>query len=127
MIKIVGIKIANYRSFKDRDNEIKELNFINIIVGKNNVGKTNVLRAIYLFFNPESYSEVVDRNMIKQLTGGATKDPKLQIEFEDDELLENETCKYIVVCDLNRNYYYSITASDKRIKEKFNDSIKISK
>ena len=79
MINISEIKIANYRSFKDKGNKISKMNNINVLVGKNNVGKTNVLRAIYLFFYPDNFNALIDRNMIKQLTSGASKNPKISI------------------------------------------------
>ena len=55
MIKVTGIEIRNFRSYKDRENIVTGIKDLNIVVGKNNVGKTNILRAIYLFFNPENY------------------------------------------------------------------------
>ena len=51
MIKVTGIEIRNFRSYKDRENIVTGIKDLNIVVGKNNVGKTNILRAIYLFFN----------------------------------------------------------------------------
>lgn len=49
-----AFKIKNFRCFKHF--EINDLNRINLIAGKNNVGKTALLEAIFLFFgsyNPE--------------------------------------------------------------------------
>lgn len=128
MIRIRTIKIANFRSFKEKDNILKELNMINVMVGKNNAGKTNVLRAIYLFFNPVSYDALTDRNMIKQITGGATKDPKIQIDFEDDEIINGEVCKYTIICDLNEeSNFYSVHKPAVNIEDKFSNSSKIEK
>ncbi len=68
MIQIKKVTIMNFRSFKNKGNILNNINKITVFVGKNNVGKTNVLRAIYLFFNPGMYNSIKDRNMIKQLT-----------------------------------------------------------
>lgn len=101
MIKITGIKIANFRSFKDKENTATSLSFINVFVGKNNVGKTNFLRAVYLFFNPQNYKPATDINYIKQLTGGGTKNPKISLDFEDDNLDKTSTVSYTLICDFN--------------------------
>ena len=114
MIKIQNIVISNFRSFKDKENIIKNLEALNVMVGKNNVGKTNVLRAIYLFFNPETYEPISDRNMVKQITGGASKDPKIDIEFIDDELIKGSEKKYRISCNLNLNYSYLFYISAER-------------
>ncbi len=127
MIKIQNITIANYRSFKDKGNTLNNLNDINVMVGKNNVGKTNVLRAIYLFFNPQIYNPIIDRNMIKQITGGGTKEPKIHISFEDDEVIKNEVTKYTIVCDLNKPNYYSISEGNEEVNSKLENSSKIQK
>lgn len=40
MIKITSIEIRNFRSYKDRGNIVAGIKDLNIVVGKNNVGKT---------------------------------------------------------------------------------------
>lgn len=130
MIRLEEITIANFRSFKDKCNKVDDLKKINVMVGKNNVGKTNVLRAIYMFFHPESYDYTVDRNMVKQLTGGASQDPKITISFTDDELVKERICKYKIVCDINKKntkQYYSIITKDDSISEKLDSHSKIKK
>ena len=54
------------------------------ICGKNNVGKTNTLRAINLFFHPECYQQPEDMPKLKHATGGASIHPKISIEFYDE-------------------------------------------
>ncbi len=54
MIKVTGIEIRNFRSYKDRENIVTGIKDLNIVVGKNNVGKTNILRAIYLFLTQKT-------------------------------------------------------------------------
>ena len=97
------------------------------MVGKNNVGKTNVLRAIYLFFNPETYEPISDRNMVKQITGGASKDPKIDIEFIDDELIKGSEKKYRISCNLNNENLYSVSNTTDDVKGKLNNSAVIKK
>lgn len=86
MIKIVQCNIARYRSILSLELNIsQELNLISIC-GQNNVGKTNTLRAINLFFNPETYSPDIDMPKIKHATGGQSIHPKIEITFWDDQV-----------------------------------------
>lgn len=52
MIKIVGIQINRYRSILSLDFDVVSDSNLVSICGKNNVGKTNTLKAIKLFFSP---------------------------------------------------------------------------
>lgn len=119
MIKIERVRVSNYRSFKNKDNIIDNLKYINVLVGKNNVGKTNLLRAVYLFFNPDNYNPDVDRNEIKNKTGGGSKDPIIEILFLDNELFD-KTEKYSIVCDLNKKpkERYYLKSKNKEIQDK---------
>ncbi len=45
---IDGISIAGYRSFGADEVKIGDLSQINVFIGKNNSGKSNVLRAVRL-------------------------------------------------------------------------------
>lgn len=69
------------------------------ICGQNNVGKTNTLRAINLFFNPESYVRETDMPKIKYATGGQSIHPKIELTFYDDQ-----SDKYYVLCRDMKNY-----------------------
>ena len=51
MITIKKIHIQNFRSIVD---EVIDLDNINFFVGKNDCGKSNVLKALNLFFNGET-------------------------------------------------------------------------
>jgi len=53
MIVIERIEIKNFRSIVSLDKGIKP-NHLNIIVGKNDIGKSNFLKALNLFFNGET-------------------------------------------------------------------------
>ncbi|WP_177219812.1 AAA family ATPase, partial [Staphylococcus hominis] len=88
MINIESISISNFRSFKEKSfsKNLKQLTSMNIFTGKNNAGKTNILRAIHLFFNPLEYDELKDMHMIKKITGGSSKHPTIEIFFKDDSI-----------------------------------------
>ncbi|WP_455679914.1 ATP-dependent nuclease [Streptococcus sp.] len=113
VIKIEKLQINNFRSFKNIGNEISDLEQLNIFTGKNNVGKTNVLRALNLFFNPELYNSSIDMNAIKQITGGGTKDPVIKIYFIYDELERGKSNKYYIKLDLNKKKYISSSKNSK--------------
>ena len=51
-IMLPSFHIKNYRLFKDM--KIDSLKRVNLIVGKNNVGKTSLLEALWLFNNRSS-------------------------------------------------------------------------
>lgn len=87
LLKITWFNVSNFRSFKAKEysEEFRNLNLINVLTGENNTGKTNVLRALNLFFNPESYDPDIDRNYINKLTGGASSHPILYISLLDSK------------------------------------------
>lgn len=85
MLRIVNCNINRYRSILSMAMDIsRELNLI-AICGQNNVGKTNTLRAINLFFHPETYAPEDDMPKIKHATGGQSIHPKIDITFWDDQ------------------------------------------
>lgn len=84
MIRIKHISISRFRSILSVDMEITKDSNLIALCGKNNVGKTNTLRAINLFFNPESYDTSVDIPKIKNATGGQAVHSKIEITFHDD-------------------------------------------
>jgi len=82
----------------------KELNSI-AICGQNNVGKTNTLRAINLFFHPENYAREIDMPKIKYATGGQSIHPKIELTFWDDQ-----RSKYFLLCRNMKNYSENLQA-----------------
>ena len=56
MIKIIKINICRFRSIIDLTVDIEQEYGLISICGKNNVGKTNTLRALSLFFNENDYA-----------------------------------------------------------------------
>ena len=84
-MKIKSINIKRFRSINDLKLEIDtNHNFISIC-GPNNVGKTNVLRAINLFFNPHTYIFEKDAPYLKQHTGGAAVATKINLKLEEKD------------------------------------------
>lgn len=99
MLRIVNCNISRFRSILSMSLDIdKELNLV-AICGQNNVGKTNTLRAINLFFHPESYTIEIDMPKIKRATGGQSIHPKIEMTFWDDK--DN---KYFTVCRNLKDY-----------------------
>jgi len=60
---IKKIKLKNYRNYDNLELELNEK--LNIIIGKNAQGKTNILESIYVLSLTKSYLGVNDRNLIK--------------------------------------------------------------
>jgi predicted ATP-dependent endonuclease of OLD family len=83
MIKITKIQIKRFRSINDITLNIDENENIVTICGQNNVGKTNVLRALALFFNKTNFNLKEDIPEYKQLTGGGAVFPNISIAFFD--------------------------------------------
>lgn len=99
MIHITKCNILRYRSILSMTIDIvKESNSI-AICGCNNVGKTNTLRAINLFFHPENYDAEIDMPKIKIATGGQSIHPKIELTFWDDRM-----DKYFVLCREMKKY-----------------------
>lgn len=54
-----SISIKNFKGLKQL--ELNDLNQINIIVGDNNIGKTNLLEAIYILQSPYDFIKNLKR------------------------------------------------------------------
>ncbi len=82
MTKIKSIQIERYRSILNLKLEFNTTNNFITICGENNIGKTNTLRAINLFFNPEKYNPQADIPFHKfEGSRGAAIAPKISIDF----------------------------------------------
>ena len=115
MISITGITISRYRSILNLKIDIDSTHNLIAICGENNVGKTNTLRAIDLFFNPDNYDSSVDRPTLKQAQGGASIDPKISIEFYNSK----DSDFYLVTRDFKQ---YEFKANDGLSGEKYKKS-----
>jgi predicted ATP-dependent endonuclease of OLD family len=85
MIRITEIQIKRFRSINDITLQINEDYNITTICGQNNVGKTNVLRSLSLFFNKSDFSFKEDVPEYKQMTLGASIYPMISVKFRDDK------------------------------------------
>ncbi|MEI8613561.1 AAA family ATPase [Shewanella sp. PP-He15 brown] len=62
---IQSIKITNLLSFDEL--EVKDLKDMNCIVGRNNVGKSNLLKALKFFYNKLDGKEEISLNYIQTI------------------------------------------------------------
>jgi predicted ATP-dependent endonuclease of OLD family len=100
MIKIIKAKIQRYRSIMDMTLDFDSSYNIVSISGRNNVGKTNTLRAINLFFNPSDYDKQLDIPEFKNATWGGSVHPKITLDILDDD----ENYLYCISRDLKAEY-----------------------
>ena len=61
------LAVINFRNYKQLD--VKFNKGINYLIGKNGVGKTNLLEAIYYLSNLESFRSNEDKNLINEFKG----------------------------------------------------------
>ena len=63
-MKIENLKLKNFRNYSDLDIQFNDR--LNIIIGNNAQGKTNILEAIYFLSITKSNLLVNDKNCIKK-------------------------------------------------------------
>lgn len=97
-MKINRIEIKRFRSILDLKLQINPENNFSTICGANNSGKTNVLKALNIFFNPEKYIVAEDTPNHKYYgsRGGATY-PEITVFFKT----QTEEFKIKRVFDIN--------------------------
>ena len=61
---IKSLKLKNYRNYEKLDIEFD--NKLNIIIGDNAQGKSNILESIYVLAVTKSYLGVKDKDLIKE-------------------------------------------------------------
>lgn len=94
--KILKISINNYRSIKRITLTTPEFGNPTIICGANNVGKTNFLRAIDLFFNEVNFKASNDIPYeIVEATRGAGYKTTISIDFIDTATKEKVVIKKV--------------------------------
>ena len=101
MISIEKIKIERFRSILSLELNIDIFYNLISICGQNNVGKTNTLRAINLFFYPEDYNVTLDRPTLKEAQRGGSIDPNITLTFFNSD----------------NGFYYEISRSLKEYEE----------
>ncbi|EAH7655188.1 ATP-binding protein [Campylobacter coli] len=81
-IKIKQISIKNFRSIIDIEINVSQENGMIVFCGANNVGKTNILRALALFFDKFTFLKEIDCPHYKyEATRGGSYRPKIKITF----------------------------------------------
>lgn len=83
-MRISKIDIKRFRSINNLTLTIVENKNLITICGQNNVGKTNILRALNLFFEKRDFDFKKDIPEFKQMTGGASVFPIIKITFTDN-------------------------------------------
>lgn len=68
--KLIEFKVRNYRSITDIKFRFEKDN-LTVICGANNVGKTNFLRALALFFDPELTNFDAERDIPYHISEGS--------------------------------------------------------
>ena len=114
MIKITKLTIQRFRSIIDMSLDFNVDSNIVSICGPNNVGKTNVLRALCLFFNPQQYNPKTDIPTLKNATWGGAVHPKVIVYFFDDSTQQ----KYVLERDFKKIREDSIELSGCCIKNR---------
>jgi len=97
-LKICNISVKNFRTLKDFQADMGKYN---VIIGKNNTGKSNLLWAIYFFYN---FNELTIEDITKDENGDPIKDENgnpvsIEITLTFDDLTELERQN-------NAKYYY---------------------
>lgn len=78
-MKLTKLDITNFRNYDKLSLEFED---VNILVGKNGVGKTNILESIYVLAITKSHRSYLDKNLIKEdkdfakITGSVNKKGK---------------------------------------------------
>ena len=90
-MQLKKIKLQNYRNYDKFEVDLSEN--LNIIIGNNAQGKTNLLESIYVLAVTKSFLSISDKNLIKfnnkfakingEITNDFNKNNKLEIIFSD--------------------------------------------
>lgn len=104
-----SLKIYNFRSIGATGVDFGELKKINLIIGQNNTGKSNVIAAFG--FIGEILDNVAHLTELNRHLRDTTKDPAIEIEFEIPSLPEFQDIK-----EFKNNILFNISSSlDKQI------------
>ncbi len=81
-MKIKTVRIENFRAYKNETTF--EMNDLNVIVGKNDIGKSTVLEALDIFFNENKGTIKIDKDDInKKCKAEGNTEIKISVVFED--------------------------------------------
>ena len=98
MYYISKVRIQRFRSIMDMEFNISDYSMPVAICGQNNVGKTNTLRAINLFFNPNTFNPNTDIPELKKAQRGGSYYPKITLEFNS---VDNHSPKMRIIRDFS--------------------------
>lgn len=110
---ISKIRIENFRNFKE--NEIEFNDGINVIIGHNNAGKSNLIRALGLVLNPNSKKRlsIHDFNMNVSLDDLRQHSPEISITITISKGKTSNSDDLVTVSDwlteLNEHYEANLT------------------
>ena len=62
-MKLTKLDIINFRNYEKLSLEFED---VNILIGRNGVGKTNILESIYVLAITKSHRSYLDKNLIKE-------------------------------------------------------------
>ena len=98
MYYISKVRIQRFRSIMDMEFSISDYSMPVAICGQNNVGKTNTLRAINLFFNPNTFNPNTDIPELKKAQRGGSYYPKITLVFNS---VDNHSPKMRIIRDFS--------------------------
>jgi AAA15 family ATPase/GTPase len=99
---IENLKITNFKCFKDL--EVSNIGRVNLIGGKNNVGKTAFLEAVELFVSSnEGYDVINSINKILKRRQGINQSRYFEIDFIYDDEIEIAISSLSKICTLKRS------------------------
>ena len=96
-MKIVKLRLKKYRNYDNLDIELNDK--LNVIIGNNAQGKTNILEAIYFLSLTKSFLQVDEKNCIKKGSLFAKIDAKLKTNsnLKKLEILVNDNGKKLKI------------------------------
>ena len=81
-MKIKTVRVENFRAYKSETTF--ELNDLNVIVGKNDIGKSTVLEALDIFFNENKGTIKIDKDDVnKKCKADGNTEIKISVVFEE--------------------------------------------
>lgn len=110
-----SLKIKNFRCFEEFD--LPQLGRVNLLVGKNNSGKTSILEAIHILNSPDSIKSFLDIIDYRGEYAWSEKDPNREV-FEVSHLfcghqMHNESSFEIMGLDSkNKNIKFSFSLTN---------------
>jgi predicted ATP-dependent endonuclease of OLD family/succinate dehydrogenase flavin-adding protein (antitoxin of CptAB toxin-antitoxin module) len=81
-MKIKTVRVENFRAYKNETTF--ELNDLNVIVGKNDIGKSTILEALDIFFNENKGTIKIDKDDVnKKCKAEGNTETKISVVFEE--------------------------------------------